>query len=167
MASENSIALIRSYPELARELLRLISSARREIYLAPRYYEPAIGSKLLAKFAEGVSIHLLDTNACGVYFEERIRTALTHETKNRELMLRLLNTPDAILQCERLDYSFVVVDGKYCGFELVNPSNPDEFNLAVKLESVELAVELIHVFNNLAHNSNFSVQSRAVLSIGE
>ena len=142
--------LIRTYPELARELVKMISSATREIYIAPRYYEPAIGSRLLAKFAEGVSIHVLDSNACGVRFEERIRVALTHDAKNRELMQKLLDSPGTIVKTEDLPYSFAVVDGKYCGVELTNPNNPDNFSLALKLESSELAKELIGMFESLA-----------------
>ena len=146
--SESTV--IRSYPELARELANMISNARTEIYLASRYYEPAVGSKLLAKFAEGVAIHVIDGNSSGVSFEERIRTASAYDSKNRGLILKLLDSPDAIIRVRRLDYSFIVVDGKYCGFELIDPANPDDFNCALRYDDSELAEVLIHTFQNLA-----------------
>ena len=142
--------LIRSYPELARELVGIISNARDEIYLASRYYEPAVGSKILQKFAEGVTVHVLDGNSSGVSFEERIRIASTYDIKNRALMLKLLDAPDAIIRSDTLHYSFIVVDGKFCGFELIDPANPDDFNCALRIDDVDLAKVLIHNFDELA-----------------
>ena len=151
LPGSNTPVLIRTYPELARELFSAISRAKSEIYIASRYYEPAIGSKLLEKFAEGVSIHVLDSNSSGVTLEERIRSASTHDSKNRSLMLRLLDTPNSFSTTSKLNYSFSIVDGKYCGLELIDPENPDNFTSALKLENTELANQLIAIFQNLAH----------------
>lgn len=151
-STENSIVIIKTYPDLARELAKMMSFAKREVFLAPRYYEPAITSKLLSKFVEGVSIHMLDAKACGLALEDRLRAASSHDEKNRELILRFLGAPETLIKVEKLDYSFVVVDGHACGIELVNPVSPDNFYCAIRVESVPLAKELIGIFNDLANS---------------
>lgn len=145
-------SVIRTFPDLAMELVKMMSSATSDIHLASRYYEPAIGNRLLAKFAEGVSIHVLDANASGVSLEERMRAAMTHDVKNRQLMSRLLDSKNAIIRAHRLPYSFVVVDRRLCGVELTDPRNPDNFQCAVRLENSELAEELIGMFESLAQS---------------
>ena len=116
-ATLDSVTIIRNYPELARNVYSTITSAKSEIYLATRYYEPSIGSVLLSKFAEGVSLRILDANPSGMSFEYRLRAASLHDAKNRELFLKMLDTPSVITSVERVDFSFVVVDGRQCGFE--------------------------------------------------
>ncbi len=150
------VTFIEKYSDLAYTVFSLISSSSREIFIAPRYYEPSIGSKLLSKFAEGVKLHILDANACGITFDERLRMASAHDAQNRKLILKLLDTPDVITKVERLDYSFIVVDGRQCCFELIDPTNPENFHCALKLDNPELAQKLIAVFENLAKNVDFS-----------
>ena len=135
---------------MAYTVYSLISSASKEIFLAPRYYEPSVGSKLLSKFAEGVILHILDANAAGIAFDKRLRIASTHDTQNRNLIMKMLDTPGIITKVERLDYSFIVVDGRQCCFELIDPTNPDNFYCALKLDNPELAKKLIGVFEGLA-----------------
>ena len=147
-----SVTVIKDYADLARHLRQMVSLSKNEIYLAPRYYEPAVGSTVLTKFAEGVGIHILDSDVCGVSFEKRLRTASIHDTKNRELILRFLEAPNLLTEVERLDYSFIVVDGKLCGIELINPASPDDFSSAIRVESEELAQELVKIFNGIAES---------------
>ncbi len=157
--------VISTYPDLARELVKMISSAEREIYVAPRYYEPAIGSKILAKFAEGVAVHMLDQNPSGVGFEERLRAASVHDSKNRDLILKYLDAPDSIIRVEKFDYSFVVVDGRSCGVEIVDPANPDNFCCAIKLESTTLAAQLIGIFESIARSQKPKVLEKPQTTI--
>lgn len=155
-AALDSVRIIRNYQELARNLFSMISSAKSEIYLAARYYEPSIGSLLLTKFAEGVTLRILDSNPSGIGFEDRLRSASQHDTKNRELILKMLAISNTITRVNRLDFSFIVVDGSECGFELVNPVKPDDFALAMKVSNPELAKELILVFQSIAESGERS-----------
>ncbi len=156
---EATVEIIQTYPDLARELVKMISSAQREIYIAPRFYEPAIGSRMISKVAEGVSIHMLDANPSAVAFEKRLRAAGTHDLKTRELISKFLDQPNSVVQVKRLDYSFLVVDGHSCGIEIVNPTNPDDFFCAIKLESASLAKELITIFHSLANTGETPMQN--------
>jgi hypothetical protein len=151
-----STLLIQSYPDLACEVLKMISSATREIYIAPRYYEPALGSRALEKYAEGVSFHMLDSNACGVAFKKRLSLASAHDNKNRGAILKLVDAPDGLVSVEKIDYSFIVVDGRYCCVELINPVNPDEFYCALKIESESLGEKLIGIFRSIAGSAKNS-----------
>jgi hypothetical protein len=156
---DSSVTVIPTYEDLARNLRQILSTAQSEVFLASRYYEPAIGSILFAKFSEGVKLHLLDSNSSGTSLEKRLRMASTYDTKNRDLILKMLDTPDLFAHVERLDYSFIVVDGKKCGVELVNPANPDNFSCALKLENENLARELVKIFHGLAESRGESKTS--------
>jgi hypothetical protein len=142
--------LIQSYAELASGVVRMISDAKREIHLASRYYEPLIGSKLIAKFGEGLNINVLDGNSSGTSFEERIREASKFDTERRSLLRELLDSPKVTLRSCRLDYSFIVVDGQRCGFEVLNPLNPHDFNFAIEISDTEIAKNLIGIFHDLS-----------------
>lgn len=161
--------LFRTYPELALELVKMMSSAQSEIYLASRYYEPAIGNKILAKFAEGIPVHLLDANMSGVSFEDRIRVAMVHDEKNRNLMSAFLNSDNSVIRTNYLPYSFGVIDRKYCGVEMADPRNPDDFYCALKFESKDVAEELINMFESLARSTNAAKlnSSKMTLPLGK
>lgn len=163
--TNDSLAVIRTYPELAIELVKMMSSANNEIYLAPRYYEPSIGNRILAKFSEGVSVHVLDANVCGVSFEERIRVAMLHDSKNRKLMSEFLNSNETIMRADNLPYSFVVVDRRYCGLELTDPRNPETFFCALRFESAELAEELIGMFESLVQSASTMKQGNSRMAV--
>ena len=154
-----STKLIRSYPELASELVGMISSARREIYLASRYYEPLIGGKLLTKFMEGVSVNILDGNSSGISFEQRILEAGRYLTENRNAMREFLESPKVKIRSCKLDYSFIVIDGRECGFEVLNPASPDEFNFAIELDDTEVATNLIGIYQALLRSERVSKRS--------
>ena len=120
---------------------------------------------MLAKFAEGVSVHLLDANVCGVSFEERIRAAMAYDAKNGKLMSEFLNSNDTIMKASSLPYSFGVIDRKFCGLELVDPRNPDNFFCALKCESGELAEELIGMFESLTRSPSIGKCSDSRLTV--
>ena len=142
----------RSYAELVRGLLDLVGIAQKEIFLASKYYEPVISAKLLQKFAGGVALHILDGNSSGISFEERIRQVAAVDTTNRALLLKLLDSPTVEIKTAEVPFSFIVVDGKHCGFEVVDPMNPDEFYFAIRVEDSSIASKLIESFHQLINH---------------
>jgi len=140
--------IIYTYGDLVNSTLRLIESARTEIFLASKYYEPSISLSLIGKFGKGVSLNILDDNPSGTSFASRLQAALD-DPATQPLAKAMLESPKVRLSRRALEYSFIVVDGEYCGIEIVNPLTPQEFNFAVEFKDEELSRRLIGFFEKL------------------
>ena len=138
-----------SYQALVRSTLNLVGLAKVEVHLASTYYEPIIGSKLVEKFAQGISLNVLDGNPSGTTFVERIREAARIDSKNRDILNALLESPRVKIRNAGIRYSFIVVDRVHCGFELLDPLVPTQFNMAIQIDDVGLAEKLIEQFERV------------------
>lgn len=150
--------IMSTYDELVREILRLIDLARSEIYIASRYYEPNVSLRIMEKFGEGVSLNILDGNPSGTSLVTRLKTAL-NDPATHSLAKAMLESPKVRIKNRILEYSFIVVDGQYCGFEVVNPLNPHGFNLAVEFKNQEISRKMIDLFENLWTSSEIPIKS--------
>lgn len=151
------IKIIKTYDELTREVLRLIDLARSEIFIASRYYEPNVSLRMMKKLGEGTSLNILDGNPSGTSLVSRLKTAL-NDPATRSLAKAMLESPKVRIRNRILEYSFIVVDEEYCGFEVVNPLSPHEFNLAVEFKDQELSRKMIGLFENLWASSELPIR---------
>ncbi|MFC1754603.1 hypothetical protein ACFL96_14600 [Thermoproteota archaeon] len=150
--------ILNTYDELTKEVIRLISLAENEIYIASRYYEPNISLKLMEKFREGVSLNILDGNPSGTSLTSRLKTAL-NDTSMRSIAKAMLESTKVRIRNRILEYSFIVVDGNYCGFEIINPLSPHEFNIAVEFNDQKISQKMINFFENLWLSSEIPIKS--------
>jgi hypothetical protein len=157
--------VIGSYPELVEALLKLLDIAKTEVHIASRFYEPSVGSALVAKFAGGVSLNILDGNPSGTVLVERIRQAASVDTKNRDPLLKFLDSPRVKIASGGLGFSFAIVDRRYCGIELVNPLNPSEFFAAAEFEDGQFAARMIEIFNDVMSKApeNKEIKQRTMI----
>jgi predicted transcriptional regulator len=139
--------LIGSYPDLVEALLQMLDLAQTEIHMASRFYEPSVGSALVAKFAHGVSLNILDDNPSGTSFVSRVRESAKADSKNRQVLLKLLDSPIVKVGSGGLGLSFAIVDRKYCQIELLNPLSPNEFFAALQIEDRDFVARLIEIFD--------------------
>ena len=146
-SNNSNFRILKSYDEIVRTVVDLVQLAREEIYLASRYYEPVVGNNLVQKFAEGISLNILDGNPSGTTFVDRIREAARFPTRERDLLKTLLDSPKVRIERAKIEYSFIVVDRFHCAFELHNPLNPTQFYKAIRIDESELADTLIELFN--------------------
>jgi predicted transcriptional regulator len=142
------VKIIKSYEGLSKEVLKLIDSAKTEIFIASRYYEPQVSLRLMRKFSEGVSLNILDGNPSGTPLQTRLEAALK-DPKTQQLAKAMLESPKVRLKTKLLTYSFIITDGEYCGFEVVDPLKPHEFNLAVEFRDEEISNKMKIIFENL------------------
>jgi len=142
------IKIIKKYEDLAKEVLNLIDSAKTEIFIASRYYEPQVSLRLMRKFSEGVSLHILDGNPSGTPLQTRLEAALK-DPKTQHIAKAMLESPKVRLKNKLLTSSFIIIDGEYCGFEIVDPLKPHEFNLAVEFRDKEISQKMKTQFENL------------------
>jgi predicted transcriptional regulator len=137
--------IIYTYEELVDRVLRLIGSAKKEIFLASRYYDPKVSLLLMKKFEEGVSLNLLDDNPSGTTLISRLNVAMS-DPSTQSTAKAILESPKVRIQSHALEYSFLVVDGAHCQVEIVDGAKPGEFNFAVEVNDHQICRKMIAVF---------------------
>jgi len=155
--SSRTATVFSTYDDLVKESLRLISSAKSEIFIASRYFEPDVSNLLLEKFKEGVALNILDGNPSGATLVSRLRAALDNP-ESRSLAEAVLNSSKVRIKRSTLEYSFIVVDGENCGVEIVNPLNPQEFNLAIELSDKKLSQKMINLFEDQCKSAEVDIK---------
>jgi len=143
-----TVKVIYSYGELVGGVLKLIRSAKKEIFLASRYYDPEVSLLLMKKFGEGVALHLLDDNPSGTTLISRLHAAM-NDPSTKEIAKAILESPRVRIGCCALDYSFMVVDGDHCQVEIVNQLNPGEFYFAVEVNDQQIGLRMTEIFEKL------------------
>ena len=142
--------VVNTYEGLVQEVMRLIELGKKEIHIASRYHEPEVSKRLIEKFGKGVALNIIDGNPTGISLTARLQAASTSaDPATRAIMKAVLESPRVRIARLSLDYSFIVVDRRYCGFEVVSPLSPHDFKLAVEFEEEELAQRMVDVFENL------------------
>lgn len=152
--------IMNTYNELMKEVLRLISLAENEIFIASRYYEPNVSLKLMEKFRECVTLNILDGNPSGTSLTSRLKSAL-NDPSMRIIAKDMLDSNKVRIKNKILNYSFIVVDGNYCGFEIIDPLNPHEFNIAAEFKDHRVSQKMINLFENLWASSEEPIKNPA------
>jgi predicted transcriptional regulator len=99
-----------TYDELVKEILRLIQLAKRDIFIASRYFEPTVSLRLMDKVREGVALHILDGNSSGTSLVSRLQAALD-DPAVRSLAEKALRSSKVRVRNSTVDYSLIVGDG--------------------------------------------------------
>ncbi len=149
--SPSKIKVINTWDELLQQLSKYLQIAKKEIYVASRYHDPIVAKNILDSFKEGVAVYILDGSPDNVNFASELRAIILNppDKETYEFCLTVLNSDKVHLQNRSLPFSFVVVDGIYAGFEIMNPLTPNEFLFAVEVKDEKISQKLINYFNEL------------------
>jgi DNA-binding HxlR family transcriptional regulator len=126
-------AIIKDFKHLILEVLKLLDNATEEVFFASRYYDEHVSAKILELHSRGVKVHLMDGNMEGTSLESRLNAVL-RTPQNREAhekVLSIVRSPRFDLKKCNVPLSFVVVDGRQVGYEVVSHSNPQEFTVGI------------------------------------
>lgn len=160
--SRPAAKIICTYGELVDGVLKLVRSAKKEIFLASRYYDPQVSMLLMKKFGEGVALNLLDNNPSGTTLVARLHAALKNP-ETQPVAKAILESPKVRIGECALDYSFLVVDGECCQVEIVDRLTPGEFNFAVELNNdQQVSSKMIEVFEKIMASEKTSKPGRGV-----
>ncbi len=143
-----AVKVIQTYDELVESVFKLIQSARKEIFLASRYYDPNVSRLLMSKFNEGVTLHLIDDNPSGTTLVTRLQAALDNPAI-QSVAKAILESPRVRIGESALEYSFIVIDGEHCQFEIVNRLTPGEFNFAIEVNNKQVSLKMISIFEKI------------------
>jgi hypothetical protein len=153
----SGFSVIKDYNRLVMEVIKLMESAQKEVYMATRYHDPHFSKLMFNKIAnEGVTMHLLDGLHGQISVENRINAVL-RVPPNRETFEMFNN----IIKSQRFDLkkgnvsaSFMVVDGTTVCYETTNYANPEQFTLAIShYDDPYLAQRFISYYNTLAKDA--------------
>ncbi len=162
-----SSQLYNSFDKLVDGLKFWLQRANREIFLATRYYDPGIAPIMFQAFGRGVAINFVDGNPPATSFRNRLAAVMRTppDTKTLLEVKKFTTSPKVKLTQAILPYSFFVVDGIHCGVEIVNPLNPDEFNIAVSFSDAMAGDKLARYAEQLRTNSLAQAQRTAASSL--
>ena len=126
-------SVIKDYNRLIIEVLKLMESARQEVYLASRYHDPHFAKTLFKKVAEGVTVHLLDGNPEQISVENRLNAVMRTppDRETFEMVNKIVKSGRLDLRKGPVNASFMVVDGTTVCYETIGYSNPEQFTLAI------------------------------------
>ncbi|OHE54580.1 MAG: hypothetical protein A3K61_02660 [Thaumarchaeota archaeon RBG_16_49_8] len=99
----------------------------------------------------------MDGNPSGATLVSRLRAALDNP-ESRSLAEAVLKSSKVRIKRSTLEYSFIVVDGENCGVEIVNPLNPQEFNLAIELSDKKLSQKMINLFEDQCKSAEVDIK---------
>jgi predicted transcriptional regulator len=156
----SGFSVIKDYNRLIVEVIKLMESAQKEVYMATRYHDPHFSKLMFSKIAnEGITMHLLDGLHEQISVENRINAILrTPPNKETfEMFSKIIRSQRLDLKKAKVHASFMVVDGTTVCYETTNYANPEQFTLAIShYDDPYLAQRFISYYNMLAKDATMS-----------
>jgi hypothetical protein len=124
-----------------------------ETYLATRFFEPSISRVALRAAGRGCKMHVLHSARLDKNTGQQIDEKTLLDSRVSRIFQRIVENPLITLHEVGLHFSFIVVDGRMAGVEIINPEDVSSFFLAVQFEDENIAANLTSYFKKLEQNS--------------
>jgi predicted transcriptional regulator len=153
----SGFSVIKDYNRLVLEVIKLMESAQKEVYLATRYHDPHFSKLMFHKVAnEGLMMHMLDGLPDQISVENRLN-AILRVPPNREtfeMVNSIVKSGRFELRKAKLSASFMVVDGTTVCYETTDYINPEQFTLAIShYDDPYLAQRFISYYRTLVNDA--------------
>ncbi len=152
----SGFSIIKDYNQLIIEVIKLLDSAKKEVYLATRYHDPNFSSRMFKRIYEGLTMHLIDGLPEQISIENRLNAVL-RTPPNKEafdIVNSIIRSPRFDLRKAPIQSSFMVVDGTTVCYETVSYSNPEQFTVAIShYDDPYLAQRFISYYKTLAKDA--------------
>jgi hypothetical protein len=153
----SGFSVIKDYNRLVLEVIKLMESAQKEVYLATRYHDPHFSKLMFHKVAnEGLMMHMLDGLPDQISVENRLN-AILRVAPNREtfeMVNNIIRSGRFELRKAKLTASFIVVDGTTVCYETTDYVNPEQFTLAIShYDDPYLAQRFISYYRTLVKDA--------------
>ncbi|MEM3161173.1 MAG: hypothetical protein QXJ74_10365 [Nitrososphaera sp.] len=152
----SGFAVIKDYNRLVMEVIKLMESARKEVYMATRYYDPHFSKMMYTKMSEGVKMHLLDGLPEQLSVANRLNAVLKVPPNREtfEIVNGILTSRNFDLKRADVSASFMVVDGTTVCYETTSYANPEQFTLAIShYDDPYLAQRFVTYYQMLAKDA--------------
>jgi predicted transcriptional regulator len=153
----SGFSVIKDFNRLVLEVIKLMESAQKEVYLATRYHDPHFSKLMFHKVAnEGLMMHMLDGLPDQISVENRLN-AILRVPPNREtfeMVNSIVKSGRFELRKAKLSASFMVVDGTTVCYETTDYINPEQFTLAIShYDDPYLAQRFISYYRTLVKDA--------------
>lgn len=152
----SGFTIIKDFNGLINEAIKVLDNAHGEVYFASRYHDPHVAAKLVEKFAQGVKLHILDSNPEQISLENRLN-AILRTPPNKETFEKvneMIRSPRFDLKRKEVPISFMVIDGIQVVYETVNYSSPEQFTIALSVyDDTYMAQRFITYFDLLSKDA--------------
>ncbi len=154
---ENKARIYMDYNHLIEYLASMMSNAKSEVCYVTRHFNEVIVGKTIELGRKGVSIRILvDKSLIDKYIREYadIQRTNGHELERLKMFMDPFYPDKFDRKIVEVPFSFVVIDSKYVGIELVNSYNPERFYAGVYVEDVYIARQIKELFNELYNRAD-------------
>lgn len=165
-AWNGSARLITDYNLLINTVVERMRDVKSQAWYATRYFNEHVISMAIELHRRSVDVRVLvDRALIERYVSEYMSMGVGPAAGMRELeRFKMFTDP---FYPDRLDrkvadipFSFIILDGKYVGLELVNAKAPDRFYAGMYVESEYIASQLSNLFESLYANASIVRKSQ-------
>ncbi len=146
--------LITDYDALINTLQERMKDAKSQAWYATRYFNEHVISRAIELHRRGVDVKVLvDRMLVEKYISEYMGMSKKNADGYEVERFKMFTDPFYPDRFDRrvtdLPFSFVILDGKYVGIELVNVNNPGRFYAGIYIENEYIASQLKGLFETL------------------
>lgn len=157
--------LITDYDILINTLEERMKDVNGQVWYATRYFNEHIIGKAIELHRRGVDVKVLVDRALVERYIAEYMGMSKHNANRHELeRFKMITDPFYPDKLERkvadVPFSFIILDSRYVGIELVNANNPTRFYAGVYIENVYIANQLKSLFEALYTNASIVSKNR-------
>jgi predicted transcriptional regulator len=151
---ESKVRLYMDYDTLIADLAQRMSEAKSSVVYATRHFNEIVIGKSIELHRKGVSVRILaDRTLVDKYMAEYgISTTSGHKEERFKMFMDPFYPDKLDRRIVDVPFSFVVIDDKYVGLELINSYNPSRFYAGIYIEDEHLAMQMKSLFDALYAN---------------
>lgn len=138
-----------NWNELSLDVAMEIEMMKKELYVATRYVDFRTADVALRAAKKECKVSIIHSPRDGMSTKSQLVGNLMTHPKALSVFKELISHPNVSLREATIPYSFLVIDSKIVGLEIVNPEDPFSFFFGVKFENERLAAKLALHFDAL------------------
>jgi hypothetical protein len=142
-----------SWNELSMHVAIRIETMKKELYVATRYVDFRTADSALRVAKRGCKVNILHSNRNGLSTKLQLMGNLMTHPKALSVFKDLTTNPNVVLREATIPFSFLVIDEKTVGIEIVNPEDPYSFFFGLEFDNEDLAKKLISHFSEISRNA--------------
>lgn len=156
-------SLYKSWNDLSLHFSIIVETMQSEAYIATRYFDFRVAEIGLRAAARGCSFKILHSPRSGLSTKLQVLGNLMTHPKALGIFRKIPSSANVSIGEVGLPFSFVVIDSRIVGLEIVREDNPEAFFLGVEFDSPILATKMINYFNEISKVANKEVDGLAGL----
>lgn len=154
-----SMWILTNYEKLVQDLSQGIKNSKEEVALATRYNDATIVKELIKSAERGIKIRVLSD--FGLLLK---RSHILHVSKESDInryytLLQPFQGSKIEHRYSYIPLSYVVIDQRLIGIEILNPLDPEVFFMGIKAESKTIANLLLKTFEDQWMNGTNNIRT--------